>query len=153
MTSSNGNITRVTGPLCGKFTGHRWIPSQRLLFVLLFVQWRRALMFSWICAWTNGQVNNRDADNLRRHRAHYDVTVFLVNRGPVAKVVTWRIRITAGTVLTHCCPTVWRIMFIKFSNKNNDLGPSTQQAHTQIIAGLSYVRSSGTHAKHISMIG
>ena len=25
MTSSNGNIFRVTGPLCGKFTCHRWI--------------------------------------------------------------------------------------------------------------------------------
>ena len=28
-TSSNGNIFRVTGPLCGEFTGHRWIPAQR----------------------------------------------------------------------------------------------------------------------------
>ena len=26
MTSSNGNIFRVTGPLCGEFTVHRWIP-------------------------------------------------------------------------------------------------------------------------------
>ena len=26
MTSWNGNIFRVTGPLCGEFTGHRWIP-------------------------------------------------------------------------------------------------------------------------------
>ena len=26
MTSSNGNIFRVTGPLCREFTGHRWIP-------------------------------------------------------------------------------------------------------------------------------
>ena len=26
MTSSNGNIFRVTGPLYGEFTGHRWIP-------------------------------------------------------------------------------------------------------------------------------
>ena len=26
MTSSNGNIFRITGPLCGEFTGHRWIP-------------------------------------------------------------------------------------------------------------------------------
>ena len=26
ITSSNGNIFRVTGPLCGEFTGHRWIP-------------------------------------------------------------------------------------------------------------------------------
>ena len=25
MTSSNGNIFRVTGPFCGEFTGHRWI--------------------------------------------------------------------------------------------------------------------------------
>ena len=26
MTLSNGNIFRITGPLCGEFTGHRWIP-------------------------------------------------------------------------------------------------------------------------------
>ena len=26
MTSPNGNIFRVTGPLCGEFIGHRWIP-------------------------------------------------------------------------------------------------------------------------------
>ena len=26
MTSSNENIFRVTVPLCGKFTGHRWTP-------------------------------------------------------------------------------------------------------------------------------
>ena len=26
MTSSNGNIFRVTGPLWGEFTDHRWIP-------------------------------------------------------------------------------------------------------------------------------
>ena len=29
MTSSNGNLFRVTGPLCGVFTGHRWIPSTK----------------------------------------------------------------------------------------------------------------------------
>ena len=38
-------------------------------------QWRGALMFSLICAWTNGWVNNRDAGDLRRYRAHYDVIV------------------------------------------------------------------------------
>ena len=26
ITSSNGNIFRATGPLCGEFTGDRWIP-------------------------------------------------------------------------------------------------------------------------------
>ena len=29
IMTSNGNIFRVTGPLCGEFTGHRWIPAQR----------------------------------------------------------------------------------------------------------------------------
>ena len=38
-------------------------------------QWRGALMFSLICAGTNGWVNNRDARVFRRHRAHNDVTV------------------------------------------------------------------------------
>ena len=36
-------------------------------------QWRKALMFSLICDRRNGWVNNRDADDLRRHHAHYDV--------------------------------------------------------------------------------
>ena len=29
MTSSNGNIFRVTGHLCGEFTGLRWIPRTK----------------------------------------------------------------------------------------------------------------------------
>ena len=29
MTASNGNIFRVTGPLCGAFTSHRWIPLKK----------------------------------------------------------------------------------------------------------------------------
>ena len=38
-------------------------------------QWRGALMFSLICVWINGWVNNREAGDLRRYRAHHDVTV------------------------------------------------------------------------------
>ena len=38
-------------------------------------QWRGALMSSLICAWINGWVNNRKGGDLRRHRAHYDITV------------------------------------------------------------------------------
>ena len=38
-------------------------------------QWRGALMFSLICVWINVWLNNREAGDLRRHRAHYDVTV------------------------------------------------------------------------------
>ena len=60
--SSNGNIFRVTGPFCGEFAGHKG-------------RWRGALMIPLICAWTNGRVNNRDAGDLRRHRAHRDVNI------------------------------------------------------------------------------
>ena len=38
-------------------------------------QWRGALMFTLICAWINGWVNNREAGDLRRHRAHFDVSI------------------------------------------------------------------------------
>ena len=38
-------------------------------------QWRVALMFSFICAWTNGWPNNRDAGDFKRHGAYYDVAV------------------------------------------------------------------------------
>ena len=41
-------------------------------------QWRGALMFSLICAWISGWVNNREAGDLRRHRAHCDVILMRV---------------------------------------------------------------------------
>ena len=40
-------------------------------------QWRGALMFSLICVWINGWVNNHRAGDLRRHRGHYDVIVMI----------------------------------------------------------------------------
>ena len=40
-------------------------------------QWRGALMFSLIYVWINGWVNNREAGDLRRYPAHYDVTVMV----------------------------------------------------------------------------
>ena len=36
-------------------------------------QWRGARMFSFIYAWINDWVNNREAGNLRRQHGHYDV--------------------------------------------------------------------------------
>ena len=65
MMSSNGNIFCVTGPLCGEFTGHQWIPLPRPVMQ----------SFDVICAWTNGWVNNHDTSDLRRHCTHYGVTV------------------------------------------------------------------------------
>ena len=40
-------------------------------------QWHGALMFSLICAWINGWVNNREAGDLRCYITHYDVTVMI----------------------------------------------------------------------------
>ena len=105
MTSSNENIFRVTGHLYGEFTADQWIPHQVKMWLLInhddvikwkhfprywpFVrgihwspvnsphkgQWRRALMFSLICVWINGWVNNREAGDLRRYCGHYEVIV------------------------------------------------------------------------------
>ena len=58
ITSSNGNIFRVTGTLCGEFTGHRWIPLTKA--------GDAELCFFFICAWTSGWMNNRDAGDMRR---------------------------------------------------------------------------------------
>ena len=42
------------------------------------IQWRGVLTFPSVCAWTNGWANDlRSADDLRRHRAHYDATVLI----------------------------------------------------------------------------
>ena len=38
-------------------------------------QWRGALMSALICVRINGWVNNREAGDLRRYRAHFDVIV------------------------------------------------------------------------------
>ena len=40
-------------------------------------RWSGALMSYLICAWTNSWGNSRDACDLRRNRAHYDVTVMI----------------------------------------------------------------------------
>ena len=69
MTSSNGNIFRVTGLLCGEFTGPRWIPCTKASDTELW--------FFFICAWINDLVNNREASDSKRHRTHYDVIVII----------------------------------------------------------------------------
>ena len=41
-------------------------------------RWSGALIFSLICVWINGWVNSREVGDLRRYRAHYDVTVMIM---------------------------------------------------------------------------
>ena len=65
MTSSNGNIFRVTGYLCGEFTGHEY-PAPMTQNFEVFFDLRLNQQLS---------ANNGDADDLRRHRAHYNFIV------------------------------------------------------------------------------
>ena len=44
-------------------------------------QWRGALMFSLICAWTNDWANHRDPGDLKSQCIHYDVTVMHILYG------------------------------------------------------------------------
>ena len=68
MTSSNGNIFPRYWPFVrGIHRSQVNSPHKG--------QWRGALIFPLICAWINRWVNNREAGDLRNHRAHYDVSV------------------------------------------------------------------------------
>ena len=72
MTSSNGNIFRVTGPLCGEFTGHRWILHTKrpvtLSFDVLFDPRLNKSLSKQSWGWWY-------IIDVRHHRAHYDVIV------------------------------------------------------------------------------
>ena len=74
MTASNGHIFRVTGHLCGDFTGPRWIPNTKPVT-------RRFDVFFDVRLKKNGWVNNREAGNLRRYRGHYDVIIMSRGKG------------------------------------------------------------------------
>ena len=63
----HGNIFRVSGHLCGDFTGPRWIPHTKANDAELW--------YFFNCVWINGCINNGGAGDLIRYRAHYDVYV------------------------------------------------------------------------------
>ena len=79
VTSSNGNIFRVTGHLYGKFTGSRWIPrtkaSDAELWCFFYLRLNNRL-----------SLVNREAGDLRRHHAHYDVIVMALGQSGVSEV-------------------------------------------------------------------
>ena len=55
-------------PFVRRIHRHRWIPITKASHAELWC-------FLWSAPWINGWVNNRDAGDLRRHRAHYDVII------------------------------------------------------------------------------
>ena len=61
-------------------------------------QWRGALMFSLICAWMNGWVNNHEAGDLRCHHSHYYCNVALSHR----YVHTYGLSLDKVVLRRHC---------------------------------------------------
>ena len=68
MTSSNGNGFRVTGHLCGEFTGPQWIPHTKASDAGL-------RCFLWSGPDKRLSINNGEAGDLSRHTTHCDVIV------------------------------------------------------------------------------
>ena len=67
MHPDNERSDAVASPLTNGSAAFQWkLPCHWLIW---------ALMFPLICVWINGWANNCEAGDLRRHRAHYHVTV------------------------------------------------------------------------------
>ena len=96
VTSSNGSIFRVSGLLCGEFTGHQWNPRTGASDVELWC-------FLWSEPWINGLVNNDDTGDLRCHHAHYDATVMLLFFTHVCIIQPWCVDSPLpSTTYMHC---------------------------------------------------
>ena len=70
-------------------------------------QWRGAVMFSLICAWINGWVNNSEAGDLRCHGFHYYATVMWYHNNEVHDI-SMKYRLICqiagfGPQRIHCC--------------------------------------------------
>ena len=105
MTSSNGNIFRVTGHLCGEFTSHRWIPITKASDADLWC-------FLLSTLEDGGWENNQNAGDLRRHDAHYDVSVMWSHHGIqyIWVISTYLIHtcLCACELCTPAGPMTWR---------------------------------------------
>ena len=73
-------------------------------------QWRGALMFPLICAWTNTLANNEDAGDLKRHRAYYDVIVMHHDHADLSEISdTWIVlHVTCYVALQPSHNHCWR---------------------------------------------
>ena len=74
-------------------------------------QWRRALVCSLFCACISGWINNRTAGDLRRYRAHYDVTVML------------RVKMRSKVILR--CETIMNLILVCVRDQHSKLQQSS----------------------------
>ena len=81
-------------------------------------QWRGALMYSLICAWTNGWVKNRGTGDMRRHRAYYDVFIMIYSEYRSDRAKKW-----------YCFQILWLHIFLWTEQKLPFLGVQVYQMH------------------------
>ena len=102
MTSSNANIFRVTGP------SSVWGIHRPPVNSPHKGQWCGALMFSLICARINGWVNNGEAGDLTRHRAHYDVIVMCLRLQVVMQLAVGETACVLGSLVYSITDWNWK---------------------------------------------
>ena len=96
MTSSNGNIFPRYWPFVrGIHRSPVNSPHKG--------QWRGALMFSLICVWIIGWVNNREAGDMRRYRANYDVIAMILEMHIYANFIAHLGHLTVWYVWQALC--------------------------------------------------
>ena len=95
-------------------------------------RWFGALNFFLICAWTSGWANNRDAGDLRRHRAHFNVTV-------MAMMLIQHI--------TKICPLLWLL----HSSADEVINPDYKDVFPAILNPHGYIiwQQSGSFARYV----
>ena len=90
-------------------------------------QWRGALVFSLICAWINDWVKNGEAGDMRRHRAHYGVTVM-----SLTCLTHWSLNKTADHLqiaFSNAFHERKSCILITISLKCISLGPANNEQH------------------------
>ena len=95
-------------------------------------QWLGALMFSLTGVWINGWLNNGQAGDLRRYRAHYDVTVMHCEKikTSITKTPTHR----QPTNISHSL-CIWAHLLTRF---NFNLNMDTNHMPSKVCDKITY---------------
>ena len=140
LTSTNGNIFRVTGPLCGEFTGHRWgeFPSKRTVarsFDVLFdlhrnkrlseQSWRRCFATLSRSLWHH--CNGKSAVEIKVHNQ---------NQSNIPQGDN-----NSSHRVTYIC-----VSKLSINCSDNGLGPGWHQANIWTSARILLIRTRGTNS-------
>ena len=108
------------------------------------VQWRGVLIFSLICLGINGWVNNREAGDLRRYGAHYDVSVMMKgSRFIFPRIIIWcrvvvstnqRYFLVKSPIRFPSCLALINLTSRQYLNAVPDIIPTLWALHVFVVA-------------------